>query len=269
MTLAHDLAGGTSDNARNVVLLHSTVCDRRMWDAQVPALVAAGSRVVRGDFRGYGDTPCAGAPYTDADDVLALMDAVGMAQAVLVGASYGGRTALEVAARAPERVTALALLCPAPLPGAVESEEFAAFERREVELVQYGDLDEAAALSARTFLGPEADGATLDAVARMQLHAYEVQLAAADENSGVGTFDVAALARLAVPALAVSGAHDLVDFRIAARQAALALPGARYRELPWAGHLPSLERPAEVTGLLVDFLAALDPAGGAAAVTSR
>jgi 3-oxoadipate enol-lactonase len=38
------------------------------------------------------------------------------------------------------------------------------------------------------------------------------------------------------------------------------LPGARHVELPWAGHLPSLERPAEVTPLLVDFLAETVPA---------
>ncbi|MEU9603186.1 alpha/beta hydrolase [Streptomyces sp. NPDC048057] len=266
MTLAHDLAG-PSDSTRNVVLLHSTVCDRRMWDAQLPALVAAGCRVVRGDFRGYGETTYASAPHAaagaavdvvdDAADVLALMDAVGMARAVLIGASYGGRTALEIALRAPERVTGLALLCPGTLPGAPESAELTAFEEREVELVQYGDLDEAAALSARTFLGPEADPTTLAAVAAMQLNAYEVQLASADEYSAAGDFDVAALADVSVPALVVSGAHDLVDFRTAARQAAAALPGARHRELSWAGHLPSLERPAEVTGLLVDFLDAV------------
>ncbi|MFH8614229.1 alpha/beta fold hydrolase [Streptomyces sp. NPDC017979] len=268
MTLAHDLAGPTG-SARNVVLLHSTVCDRRMWDAQLPALAAAGNRVVRADFRGYGETPCAGAPdepaADDADDVLALMDAVGMARAVLIGASFGGRTALEIALRAPERVTGLALLCPGPLPGVPESAELTALEEREVELVQYGDLDEAAALCARTFLGPEADGATLAAVAAMQLHAYEVQLATADEPPAAADFDVAALADVSVPALVVSGAHDLVDFRTAARRAAAALPGAHHRELEWAGHLPSLERPAEVTGLLVDFLDAVYPD----AVTSR
>ncbi|MEU5977124.1 alpha/beta hydrolase [Streptomyces sp. NPDC047315] len=264
MTLAHDLVG-PSDGGRNVVLLHSTVCDRRMWDAQLPALTAAGNRVVRGDFRGYGETPCAGAPYADADDVLALMDAAGMARAVLIGASYGGRTALEVALRAPERVTGLALLCPGPLPGVPESAELTAFEEREVELVQYGDLDEAAALSARTFLGSEADAATFAAVAAMQLHAYEVQLADGEEHWGTGDFDVAALADLSVPALVVSGAHDLVDFRESARRVVAALPAARHRELSWAGHLPGLERPTETTGLLVDFLAAVFPD----AVTSR
>jgi len=54
--------------------------------------------------------------------------------------------------------------------------------------------------------------------------------------------------------LAVPGAHDLPDFRqIAARLPEL-LPAARHRELPWAGHLPSLKRPAETTTLLTSFL---------------
>ncbi|MFF8842525.1 alpha/beta fold hydrolase [Streptomyces sp. NPDC015127] len=53
-----------------------------MWDARFGVLVAAGHRVVRCDFRGYGDTPVAEHPYTDAGDVLGLMDALGIERRV-------------------------------------------------------------------------------------------------------------------------------------------------------------------------------------------
>jgi pimeloyl-ACP methyl ester carboxylesterase len=53
----------------------------------------------------------------------------------------------------------------------------------------------------------------------------------------------------------VCGAHDLEQFRLIARELAGRIPDARHVELPWAGHLPSLERPDEITELLVDFLA--------------
>ena len=87
------------------MLVHSTVCDRRMWDPQWPVLAEAGYRVVRGDFRGFGDTPAADRPYTDAGDVRDLMDALDIAQAALIGSSYGGTVSVEIAARWPDRVT--------------------------------------------------------------------------------------------------------------------------------------------------------------------
>lgn len=86
MTLSHDVAG----HGPVVVLLHSSVCDRRMWDDQWKALTDAGHRVVRCDFRGFGDTPAEAVhPYRDADDVLALLDTLGVGRAALVGASFG------------------------------------------------------------------------------------------------------------------------------------------------------------------------------------
>ncbi|MFD0560895.1 alpha/beta fold hydrolase [Kitasatospora saccharophila] len=53
MTITHEVAG----SGPAVVLLHSSVCDRRMWDGQWDALRGAGYRVLRCDFRGFGETP--------------------------------------------------------------------------------------------------------------------------------------------------------------------------------------------------------------------
>ncbi|MGW3359259.1 alpha/beta fold hydrolase [Streptomyces bungoensis] len=86
MTLSHDVA----DDGPALVLLHSGVCDRRMWDAQCPALAAAGCRVVRCDFRGFGQTPMTDRPYSNAMDVLKLLDGIGIQRAAVVGVSYGG-----------------------------------------------------------------------------------------------------------------------------------------------------------------------------------
>ena len=51
----------------------------------------------------------------------------------------------------------------------------------------------------------------------------------------------------------VSGARDLPDFRLIADRLAGLLPGARRAELPWAGHLPTLERPEEMSAMLTAF----------------
>jgi pimeloyl-ACP methyl ester carboxylesterase len=60
--LAYD-AAGTGPTA---VLLHSAVCDRRMWDPQWPVLAEVGYRVMRCEFRGFGSTPVPAVPAVPA-----------------------------------------------------------------------------------------------------------------------------------------------------------------------------------------------------------
>ncbi|MBF9131812.1 alpha/beta hydrolase [Plantactinospora sp. S1510] len=253
MTLAHDDEG----DGPAVLLLHSSVCDRRMWDPQWSALRNAGYRVLRCDFRGYGQTPMADRPYTDAEDVRDLLDTLRIDQVALVAASYGGKVGLEVAARWPDRVSTLALLC-AGMPGHQPSAELRSFGASEDVLLEADDIAGAVELNVKTWLGPEADDAVRDRVRQMQRHAFEVQLAATEEFPAPERDEVD-LGKISAPCLAVSGRYDLPDFRqIAARLPEL-LPNARHLELPWAGHLPSLERPAEVTALLTEFLAETAP----------
>ncbi len=63
-------------------------------------------------------------------------------------------------------------------------------------------------------------------------------------------------ARIVALALVVEGGHDLDHSRVIAKHLAQRLPNARHVLLPWAGDLPNLERPHEVTALLLNFLAA-------------
>lgn len=267
VTLSHDAAG----SGPALVLLHSGVCDRRMWDPQWEALQAAGYRVVRADLRGFGETPAETGDYDPVADVWELLDSLGIERAALVGASYGGKLALAAAARHPERVTALALLA-SGLPGRAPSAELRAWGAREDALLEADDLEGAVALNVDTWLGPDATPGTRAAVADMQRHAFRIQLAAeaaaetaepslpaANEAEAAAeqipptapTFD---LSGITAPALAITGAHDFADYREIAVALADLLPNARHLDLDWAGHLPSLERPEEVSALLLDFL---------------
>lgn len=246
MTLAYDVSG----TGPAVVLLHSGVCDRRMWEPQVPALAGAGYRVVRCDFRGYGETPVADRPYSDSADVAELLEHLGVERAAFVASSYGGEVALELAAARPDSVTALALLCSA-MPGHTPSAELRAFAEREGALFTADDLEGAVELNVRTWVGPEATEEARDQVRRMQRQAFELQWTAEHSSTPHAGPD---LARITAPTLTVSGAHDLPDFHQIATALASQLPAAHHMELPWAGHLPSLERPAETTALLIRFL---------------
>lgn len=238
-----------------MVLLHAGVGDRRMWEPQARALDAA-YRVVRPDLRGFGGTPLPGGRFSHAEDVVALLDHLRVDRAALVGASFGGAVALEVAAAAPDRVSALVLLC-AAADGVPPSAAARAFDEQEDALLQSGDLAAAVELNVATWVGPEASEEVRDMVRTMQRHAFEVQLAADEVDPPPQPVEVGVdAADVPVPALVVSGGHDLDHFQAVARHLATALPDARSRHLGWAGHLPSLERPDEVTALLETFLAA-------------
>ncbi len=185
MTLAHDIAG----DGPCVVLLHSSVCDRRMWDPQWGLLVDAGFRVIRPDFRGYGETPPPTSGYDEARDIRDLLDMLGIESTALVGSSFGGRVAQEFAARWPSRVTRLLLLCPATR--LLEpSDDLRSFGAAEDALLEAGDIEGAVGLNVRTWVGPAADESTRELVARMQRHAFEVQLAAPDVAADREDFDL-------------------------------------------------------------------------------
>ncbi|MBM9438182.1 alpha/beta fold hydrolase [Actinacidiphila bryophytorum] len=249
MTLGYDIAG----TGPTLLLLHSSVCDRRMWDPQWEPLAAAGFRVVRCDFRGFGDSPVGERPYSDAGDVLDLLDHLGVQRTAVVGASYGGRIALQAAAHRPERFTDLLLLCPG-MPGHVPGPDLQSFGAREDALLAAGDIDAAVELNVGMWFGPEAGEQAVAQLRMMQRLAFEVQAAAAVDFCEAGP-DVD-LAHVTARCLAVSGAHDVADFRAIPARLPERIAGARHLELPWAGHLPSLERPGEVTRLITDFLRA-------------
>ncbi|MEV0647594.1 alpha/beta hydrolase [Phytomonospora sp. NPDC050363] len=244
--LSHDTAG----NGPDVVLFHSSVCDRRMWNAQWDTLIDAGFRVTRFDFRGFGETPPPSEPWDNAADVIALLDSLGIGRFHAVGASFGGRVAHQVAARWPERVEKLLLICSA---GTVVdgTPDLDAFDEREEELFEAHDLDALVALNVETWLGPEADQKTRDFVGDMQRHAFEVQFAAEDMESLKPEFD---LADISAETLVVQGLHDLDFFVATAKALAERIPNARLVELDWAGHLPTLENPAKVEPLILEFL---------------
>lgn len=99
-------------DGRLAILLHGWPDDPRTWDGVLPALHAAGWRTLAPYLRGFGPTTFAdGAPHSGdlealGQDVIDLMDAMGLSRAVLVGHDWGARAAYVAAHLAPERVEA-------------------------------------------------------------------------------------------------------------------------------------------------------------------
>jgi pimeloyl-ACP methyl ester carboxylesterase len=252
MTLHHTVSG----TGPPVVLLHAGVADGRMWAAQTstgPGGLADRFTLVVPDLRGFGRSPMPApgdAPWSNAGDVLTLLDQLGLDAASVVGSSYGGRVALEMATLAPERVDRLVLVC-AALGGLEPTASVEAFGDEEEALLEAEDIDAATDLNVRTWLGPDADDAARELVREMQRHAFVVQLAADEVDPEDVTVD---LARVTMPTTVFYGAKDLDFFGDVARHLHKHLPQSDLVELPWAGHLPTLERPDEMAGRLVTAL---------------
>lgn len=116
-----ELSGGVSvsvDEAGDgavLMLLHAGVSERHMWDRQWEWLQHS-MRVVRWDWRGFGDTPHVPGPFSYMDDLLRIMDAMQIERATLMGCSFAGGVAIETAILHPDRVERLVLVA-SGLPG--------------------------------------------------------------------------------------------------------------------------------------------------------
>lgn len=97
-------------NGQDFVLLHGLSSNKQTWNAVAARLHAAGHRVLAVDQRGHGQSEKPGAGYdfaTITGDLHALLDAVGVAQPIVVGQSWGGNVVLEFGARYPGRAAGL------------------------------------------------------------------------------------------------------------------------------------------------------------------
>lgn len=234
-----------------LVLLNSLGTDLSMWDGVVRAL-SARFHILRMDTRGHGASDVPGGRTTLAaigTDVLAVMDAAGVAKAAVAGISMGGMTALQLALDAPERLTAI-VVCNSSArvptePWDVRAAAVRANGMREMAdsiiLRWFPDAVRAAnppylatALATLRGLDPDGYAACCEAIRDMALW---------DGLPGI-----------TVPTLVVNGALDASTpppehgDRIAAR-----IPGAHTASLP-TGHISALERPDALAGLIAAFL---------------
>lgn len=256
MSLPHDDIG----DGPAVVLVHAGVADRTMWREHLEPLSAAGYRVVAVDLPGFGEAAVEAGEQAPWNDVLSTMNELGIERAALVGNSFGGAVAMRVAAVAPERVWALALIA-APAPGFEPSEQLQAAWAAEEEPLERGDVEAAVKAVVEAWTLPDAPDRVRELVAAMQRRAFEMQMAApavaeVPDPLDPGGEEAArgALGRLGMPTLVVGGARDMPDFVQSAQLLADALPAAELVTIDTAGHLVPLEEPAEFRRVLLAFL---------------
>jgi 3-oxoadipate enol-lactonase len=239
-----------------VVLSNSLGATRAMWDPQVPAL-AERYRVVTYDTRGHGESPAPAGPYTRddlVDDLVALLDEVGAPRAHVAGLSLGGMTALRLAAREPQRVHRLAVLCTS---AKVDPQGF--LDRAAA--ARSGGTAPLAPVVAGRWLTPEFAAGHPELVARL-----EAMIAGSDDEGYAACCEVVAgmdlrpdLARITAPTLVVSGKDDPALPPEHQQLIAEGIPGAELLIVSPGAHLANLERTLEITGALLGHFDAAGP----------
>jgi pimeloyl-ACP methyl ester carboxylesterase len=234
------------EGPRTLVAVGGWTGSWEVWEEPVAQLTARGWRCVAYDHRGSGESPVDPALISVAalvDDVVGVLDAVGVERCILAGESQGGAIAQYAAARSPDRFDGLVLSAPARTGRNERTGGFAAACR--------SDYPAAAAQFVDACF-PEADSGHVKRWARNVLLRAEPEQAArmiemwGDE--GVPDVDPR---EIAVSTLILHGTADAIVPIEASRELVALLPDAELLELDGSGHVPTMTRPNDVVGAIL------------------
>ncbi|NID03250.1 alpha/beta fold hydrolase [Luteibacter jiangsuensis] len=246
-----------------LVFLHYWGGSLRTWQHVVDAL-SPDYRTVAIDQRGWAKSaaPEAGYALSDlADDVLAVVDALGLESYILIGHSMGGKAAQLAASRRPRGLAGLVLVAPAPptplaLPLDARQGMVHAYDSRESIVATVQQVLAPGGLS-----DGDLDTVIADSLAGASPAKAAWPLATSQEDI------TAVVPKIDVPVIVISGEHDRVDPPEVLRRELLSrIPQARLVVLQGRGHLLPLEAPADLTSIIKAFVLA-QPKGGFFALT--
>lgn len=270
---------GDSGVGLTVVLTHGWVLDRRTWRAQVaglPRMVGRPLRIIAYDHRGHGRSDAARAGTATiaqlGDDLAEVLAAhVPAGRVVLAGHSMGGMTIMALAERHPalfaEKVAAAAFVSTSGgglrqagrLPAPVLRRVLARGNRPPGRLVSAG----ARWVLRRSIFGPNAAPGQVNLAAEIIAAHWPATLLAFRDTFNDHERLAALVACQGLPVAVLCGTADRLCPPEHARRIAAAIPGAEADLYPGAGHMLTLERPAEVTARLADLVRAVQGAAPA------
>jgi pimeloyl-ACP methyl ester carboxylesterase len=264
-------AGGASLAARRwpgdgprVVFLHAGVADQRSWYAVIDTLAETGADSAGGgidstayDRRGCGASAVSDTDFRHVDDLAEVVTAIGGGPVILVGNSMGGALALDYALEAPADVAAMLLIAPA-ISGAPEFDSVDASTMVLSDRIDraWTDGDTELLVRLETWLwldGPGQPEGRVSAAPRRLAEEMNRQIAslAAPEGSGASGIDAwSRLGEIAAPTIVVAGELDIPVMVERSRNLSGQLADAVFRPLPGTAHLPSLEVPEVIAGLV-------------------
>lgn len=244
----------TGRGSRNIVLIHGSNLDHRMWDAEARSLSATAG-VLQYDLRGHGASGDPTESYTAWDDLRGLLDEVGMEQVVVMGLSAGAGIALDFALTYPERVDALVLASPT-ISGYTPTERPAFFDDL-ISAIRAKDFEEAneVLLSSPVFSVP---GASRALVREMVVGNIRLWTLDPTRQQSLSPPALQRLSDLSMPVLVLVGEDDIADIHAQAKLIEHGVAGSKLVMIPGGGHLLNLTSPQRFADELTRFLTELD-----------
>jgi pimeloyl-ACP methyl ester carboxylesterase len=237
-------------NGVPVVFLHAATGSSRVWEYQISALTTAGYRFIAFDRRGWGRTvidPAGPQPGTAADDLLGLLDHLGLQRIHVIGTAAGGFIALDFALSYPQRVRSLVI---ANTIGGVQDPEFLELGRR-IRPPQFDALP-----PEFRELGPAYRAAQPEGTQRWmdleKISRPDGPRAPAQPLRNRITFGL--LETIQAPTLLLTGGADLYAPPPVLRLFASRIKGAESAIVPEAGHSTYWEQPDVFNRTVLDFL---------------
>jgi pimeloyl-ACP methyl ester carboxylesterase len=240
-----------------VVFLHAFTFDTRMWDDQFE-LLARDYRVVRYDARGFGrsSTPTPGRAYSHVEDLTALLAKLEVNRPHLVGASMGGRIALDFAVTQPEALRSIVVMSTV-IGGWPWSRAWLEAYAPVIRAGRRGDIAAAktAWLALPLFASVREQPKVDERVKRMVDDYSGWHFVNADPERRVAPPTLSQLGKIRASTLAIVGDRDLPEFRQMAEAIERQVANAQRLGFPGAGHLPGMEMPDLTTKALRAFFA--------------
>jgi 3-oxoadipate enol-lactonase len=242
-----------------LVLIHGFTLNTQMWEDQF-SVFAQHYRVIRYDTRGSGQSAMpAEEPFTEVDDLRALLDTLGVSRAFVLGFSRGGSVAIDFALAYPERTSALVLVDPA-LGGWHWSEAFSQ-SMRELEIAARTQSVEKARqcwLAHPFFLPARERPEQAERLAQIvaSYSGWSWLHASPERDADLPT--PRPLVRISVPTLLVMGERDIDEFQAIANHITCTIPRITKLVLPGVGHMSNMEAPYAFNEVVLGFLGNLD-----------
>ncbi|MYY04762.1 MULTISPECIES: alpha/beta fold hydrolase [unclassified Streptomyces] len=240
-----------------VLLIHGHPFNRTLWTPQSAALTAAGHRVITPDLRGYGASDVTpGQVYLSdfADDLVGLLDLLGIDRAVVGGVSMGGQIAMEVQRRHASRVRALVL---SDTSAPAETPEGRTFRNQLADRLLAEGMDG----YADEVIGKMLASYNVTALPEVAAHVLGMMRATDPRGAAAALRGRAeradyrdTLAATPCPVLVVVGADDAYTPVADAETITRLAPHATLHVIEGAGHLPGAEQPDRFNRVLLDFL---------------
>ncbi len=247
-----------------LVLIHAGVADCTMWDEQFTEF-ARQFRILRYDARGYGRSRSGDVDFSNRQDILDILNHLGIQKTAVLGLSRGGQIAIDFCVEHPERTLALVAVAsgvsgyePPPDESPRAQIEYAMFTRMD-ELDQQGDYEALNELEVRMWAdGPgQPEGRAARSVRERVRRMNGATFIRLDGKPTHLPLDPPALQRLGeirVPTLVVVGDLDTTSVLAISELLVNGIAGARKFIFPGVAHMVNMEKPVEFNRLVLDFL---------------